>query len=257
MVESVTYKEVCRRYPAAKAEADRINTPYSYYVLGRLSLRLVPFFLRRGFAPNTITTLCMGCMLVGLALVLLGAVSRWLMVCGALCLNMAMMLDNVDGHVARFRDQCTRLGDFFDGMLSSIHYGLLPICLGLALYFGGPEPYEARLGIAIAPSAWLVLAVLRMFVSEATITVTVRGRALLEQRRYDLRVHSKRLLALANWVAEGEVALLLFVPLLGLLGPMHVFYTLFHIAGLAAATIQNGRDLAAADKADECERGAS
>ena len=100
----------------ARVLLERSNRPddgfYSTYVLRRASKPVTALALRLGLSPNRISLVSL---VIGLAAAASFAVGSWLgLVVGALLMQASLVVDCVDGEVARFTRSFSRLGAWLD-----------------------------------------------------------------------------------------------------------------------------------------------
>lgn len=245
-----TAASVRAAYPGPKAAADAGNTPYSFHVLARPSFHVASWFIRGGWSANGVTALNLVVLLAALVAVLLGGWSPWGFVMGGVLLHVVLLLDNVDGHVARFRGETSRFGELLDALVAWLHYTLLPLCLGVALFVGLREPYLEALGGRFQPEWWLVVGVVRMFACWMTIAIGVRARLQLGGADYESRAPNRGRLVSAKLVLEIEAPLLIVAAAVGVVGLLHSTYALVYVVVLIAVVNRNLRDMATADRSD-------
>jgi Family of unknown function (DUF5941)/CDP-alcohol phosphatidyltransferase len=85
---------------------------YSTFVLRRLSWRLTGLAERAGLTPNQVTSISFGLGLLAAGLLALGG--RGWSVAGALLLQLCLVVDCVDGELARYRRRFSRFGAWLD-----------------------------------------------------------------------------------------------------------------------------------------------
>jgi hypothetical protein len=129
---------------AARSAARPGDGFYSTFVLRRISARLTPWFVRHRVPANAVTSLSFA---VGVAAgVLFGLGAYASLVAGALLLQVSLVLDCVDGEIARATRTRTPFGAWLDGATDRIkEYGALA---GLAFAAHGLW-WLATLGMAI------------------------------------------------------------------------------------------------------------
>ncbi len=87
---------------------------FSTFVIRRLSRRLTGFGLAHGWTPNLVTVCSL---LIGVLAAALAAVDdRWTWVAAALLLQLALVVDCVDGEIARFTRRFSALGAWLDAV---------------------------------------------------------------------------------------------------------------------------------------------
>ena len=97
----------------ARLQANRVDDGfYSTFVVRRLSKPLTRVALRLGLSPNTVTVMSF---IIGLAAAAAFAVGeRWGLVLGAVLLQLSLIVDCVDGEVARATRRFTAVGAWLD-----------------------------------------------------------------------------------------------------------------------------------------------
>ena len=97
----------------AQLQANRVDDGfYSTFVVRRLSKPLTRIALRLGWSPNTITLISFAVGLAAAASFAVGA--RWALVLGAILLQLSLVIDCVDGEVARATRRFSALGAWLD-----------------------------------------------------------------------------------------------------------------------------------------------
>lgn len=124
---------------AAAAATDRRAGFYQSYVLRPLSLPLTPAFLRAGISANQATAIGA---LVGIAAAATAAAGTYEALLGAAFVrHFAVVMDFVDGNLARAHGLKTWAGKYFDGLTDALLDGLFVIGVGVGL--GGGYPTAA------------------------------------------------------------------------------------------------------------------
>jgi phosphatidylglycerophosphate synthase len=117
--------------------------PGDRFVTRAVSLRITRFLAARAVTPNQVTAVAS---VVGLAACALAAIGTWPLIAVAGLLMFAqVVLDSVDGELARILDRGSRLGMWLDNLSDDVIDNLLVVGLGLGL--GG---IWATVGIAAA-----------------------------------------------------------------------------------------------------------
>ncbi len=97
----------------ASLQANRVDDGfYSTFVVRRLSKPLTRLALRLGWTPNAVTVLSFAVGLLAAAAFAVG--SRWALVLGAVLLQLSLVIDCVDGEVARATRRFSALGAWLD-----------------------------------------------------------------------------------------------------------------------------------------------
>jgi len=143
--------------------------------------------LRLGISANQTT-------LIGLIVGIIGCVflafgSYWAAITGAALVNIAFLLDVMDGNVARYSNSPTKYGDYLDRMASAFITPLMFITVGVGV-FNHPEPYlnslsQIFLGADIDRSIYLVLGLLIALLSTFGFLVSANLWAVFSQKPID------------------------------------------------------------------------
>ena len=126
----------------------------------RLARLLIRPFARTGLTPNMVTAVSFACGLAS-ALVFAFAVETmagW----AALLFMMAVLIDHMDGELARMTGQTSELGHYLDYIVGTLNYAVLFIGLGIGLSDGPLGAGALALGLA-AGVANPVICALRMY----------------------------------------------------------------------------------------------
>lgn len=152
-----------RRYGQPPGLKDRRNEEHW---AGRLYMRdLSPYFswiaLRLGFSPNQLTYLMMGSGVLAGVVVSLpasGTGALWTALGGAVLIQVYLLLDCVDGEVARYLRQTSVAGVFLDRIGHYLSEVALLIGLGFAAQGGWESGGWVELGLVAALGAALIKA---------------------------------------------------------------------------------------------------
>ena len=110
---------------------------FSTYAVRPLSRRLTGVGLRRGWTPNGVTVVSLALGLVAAALVFTGQWWAWVLAAGLLML--ALVVDCVDGEIARFTRRFSPLGAFLDAVGDRVkEYAVLAAVAAVAVREGAP-----------------------------------------------------------------------------------------------------------------------
>ena len=246
MNKNITIENILKTYPLSKARSDRLNTPYSYYVLKGVSLRLVPIFLRFGLRPNQVTAIAFLILFLAFTAMVCGNLSKWAFLLGGVLINVVLILDNIDGYIARFNKQTTKLGKFLDTLLTWVHYALLPVFLGFGLFIAGPEWWVLKSNIIVPIWIWPVTGFVRSICYLFTIPLGSESKALLNGHGYDKRIKNVNTLILVKALVELEALFLVLGSIFSLVGIIHLIYFTLHVLIFVYVLIKNIYDLKAA-----------
>lgn len=106
---------------------------YGYYFFRPISLYVTYLALRLGFSANQVTVLQAVAGLAGA--VCLAFPSPALSIAGIVLLQLGYLLDNVDGEVARFRQQVSLTGKYLDTLGHELVVPCMYFALGVSAYF--------------------------------------------------------------------------------------------------------------------------
>jgi phosphatidylglycerophosphate synthase len=106
----------------------------------------------RWLTPNLVTTLGNAAKLLGAALIAID--HREHAVAAALAIQVGLLLDHLDGTIARYRDCGTMLGAFYDKVSDAVTWLAITGAIGWAAYL---DTGDARLSIAAVASAYALL----------------------------------------------------------------------------------------------------
>lgn len=239
----VSLAEIYQSYPPEKAQRDRLQNPYSYYVLAPLAFRLARVFINQRVSANTITLLGLLCVICGLSLL---SCSNFLL--GFIFLNLAILLDNIDGHVARCGGEASLFGALFDEMVSWCHFSLLPICLALGLFQSHPEAVIFPFAPLLPSWSWFAIGVVKLFSYLFAIVLGERVELLVGEQRALERSSSQPWVVFAKGLRELESPLSLIAAATGLLGVFFFGYACYQFSVLLYAIGRALRDMQRADQ---------
>ena len=96
-----------------KSEQDK-NELMGFYIMRPLSFYPTAVAMNFGLTANQITWISLIVVLVGCFLLAVG--NYWTALTGAALLNIWLILDFVDGNIARYEKACSRYGEFIDAL---------------------------------------------------------------------------------------------------------------------------------------------
>lgn len=162
--QNLTLAEIRSKFPEEKRELDKAN-PWAYFVIRPISFYPTWLFLRLGITANKTTLIGLITGIFGCVFLSLG--SYWAIIIGAILVNTGLLLDYVDGNIARVTDSSSKYGNYIDIISDYIIIGLMPIAIGIGLY-NHPDPYLNYLsnllfGVGISSSMYLIIGILYSF----------------------------------------------------------------------------------------------
>jgi hypothetical protein len=114
-MSKITVKQIKEKYLASKEKEKKFK--WTYYVRRPISYYLAWPFLRLGVSASAVTIVWLFVAIIGCGFMALGGYYN--MIIGAVLLEFAVILDCVDGHIARFT-RPTRTGDVLDTWVGEI-----------------------------------------------------------------------------------------------------------------------------------------
>lgn len=128
----ITVQGIRASYSTEKAAEDKKQV-WSYYVVRRASFYPTILFLKLGISANQATWFSIVIVILGCLLLAVGEyVGR---IGGALLVNIWLILDYIDGNIARYQKSSSAYGDFIDTLGGYIAYGLLFFSAGVGGYY--------------------------------------------------------------------------------------------------------------------------
>lgn len=126
----ITPKEIEARTMTPAKRASAKNDYFAFYVGRPLSYILTVPFLYTKMTPNQVTLLSIVPILVGFVLAYIGH-STSAFVWSWVCFFLWNLLDGVDGNMARYRKQFSKMGGVYDAMAGYIAMVLCPFAWGI------------------------------------------------------------------------------------------------------------------------------
>ena len=121
----------------------KIMRPLSFYVTG--------LFLSLKISANQASIL--GFCLAFIGCMLLASGNYPQMVVAFVLINFGILMDFVDGNIARYHDNPTYFGNFIDGLIGVAIYAMIPISLG----FGVSKINPSKLILSISPTNAIIM----------------------------------------------------------------------------------------------------
>lgn len=125
-----TYKEI--KYSLTKKKNSRSSLWVQLWVR-KASFPVTYCFINTGWTANEVSVLSW--IVIFMAAVLLGINNFWAMLAGVLLTNFWLVLDCVDGNIARVKKVKTFMGDFYDAVAGYGPFSFTTIGIGLAAYY--------------------------------------------------------------------------------------------------------------------------
>lgn len=140
----------------AKAQEDKKES-WGYYVVRPLSFYPTALFLRLGISANQATWISVFFLCIGLGM--LSAGPYWSVLLGATLVNVWLVLDFIDGNIARYQQTSSAYGEFIDALGAFLAYFLF-FAAGIGAYRNPDLLLVSRYpsgATALDPAAFLVL----------------------------------------------------------------------------------------------------
>ena len=134
-------------YAKEKAQSERTREFFAYAIYRPLSFRITPFFIRSGLSANAVSAIALATALTMPLVAFLGLPGAWLWLAAAAV--SCLVLDCVDGNIARAVGSEDTSGEYIDSMVGKAYYILL------ALALAGMASHEVP---GLATGYWLCIA---------------------------------------------------------------------------------------------------
>ena len=133
--QTMKLKDIKNSYFLTKQKQDRKDL-WLYYVARRISFYPTWLFLKLGISANQATYISMITGIIGCGLLAFGDYS--IRIVGALLVSFWIVLDCVDGNIARFKNSTSNYGEFLDALSGYIMNVFLFLSVGIGA-FNYPE----------------------------------------------------------------------------------------------------------------------
>lgn len=153
-------------YTVDKKDQDREDV-WLYYIMRRISFYPTLLFLKMGVSANQATYISMVVGVIGCGFLAFG--NCGIRIAGASLVNLWIILDCVDGNIARYRKTFSHYGEFIDALSGYMMNGLLFLSVGIGAFihiessFGVVTQFlciNLNEGILIILGAWASLAII-------------------------------------------------------------------------------------------------
>ena len=128
------YKEIEQKTMTPQKREESKDDWFSFYVGRKITYWMTIPFLYTSATPNQITFVSIAILVIGF-LINCFAHSQVLMIVAWSCYFLWGMFDGVDGNLARYKRQVSRLGDIYDTMGGYAAYGLMYLGMGIGAFF--------------------------------------------------------------------------------------------------------------------------
>lgn len=133
MSSKLTIENIRATYTEEKKAIDRMSGLWGYLVMRKLSFYPTWLFIKLGFSANQVSVLGIVFLLAGCLFLLPGDQKN--VVTGAIFLNTYLLLDYVDGNVARYTGKSgSKTGMLLERVSAFLDKGLVYACPGSVLH---------------------------------------------------------------------------------------------------------------------------
>lgn len=165
-------KEIKSHYTGTKARMEQEKHGFFFRrIIRPISFYLTPPFLILCISANQVTILSFIMGLTGVGLLTTG--DYYLMLTGSFLLLIFLMLDFIDGNIARFQKKTSHFGKFLDGVSGNVIYTLIPFCLGTGSINAS---HESDL-IALSPGSAVIVSFVFSYLFTFSLYIRWRFRA--------------------------------------------------------------------------------
>ena len=213
--------------------SERRNRIYSHFVLRRPGRWCLPLALRLGLNPNQVTAGALLVTVAGMVLLAIGGLA--FSIAGIVAVHAGIVLDNLDGDLARHTGTTSRKGEFLDALMGYIYGGFVLLSVGIGAARTPDFGYEWMSGfVDFEPEMFINVGLLAGFLFFAARLISLRYRRIFERSIGEGSTNARRIALnifdfLPLLLAVGVVTRSLSVVLLA--------YAMFHLASLVAISI--------------------
>ena len=207
----VTIKDIKERYLASKEKEKRFK--WTYYVRRPVSYYVAWPFLKLGVSATSVTILWLFIAVIGCAIIASGGYLN--MIIGTAILEFAVILDCVDGHIARLT-RPTHIGDVLDTWVSEILLVASIFSVGIGLSNSHDLFLDRVMPSAINNTTFIYLGFFGALAALSSWTVRLHWRTItlklsLTDMEFDLHNSKKTLIVDNLFHYSGAVTMLLTV----------------------------------------------
>lgn len=116
-------------YPPEK-EKENKETVWEHYFARKIAFLIAPIFLKTKISANQISILAIIIGIIAATLIMLG--DFWMLLLGAILMQLWLILDKVDGVIARYRKMVTPFGKFLEELDGAVIAALFFSSIGVA-----------------------------------------------------------------------------------------------------------------------------
>lgn len=153
--KTVTPSQIRSAYDKRKQTTDREFHYWAYIAIRPLSFYVTVPFIRLGLSATAVTLIGALILFLGFVAIAFSSGSLGSLVAGAVLVNIWYLSDFVDGNIARYNGEVSKLGGFLDSLVGQFYGQILPVCVGFALLsykhsFWGLHEHALYIGLGTA-----------------------------------------------------------------------------------------------------------
>ena len=154
MKNELNFKISPEIYPPEKEKANK-ETVWEHYFARKIAFLVVPIFLKMKISANQISILAIIIGIIAAIFIMLG--DFWAILSGAILMQVWLILDKVDGVIARYRKTTSKFGEFleeFDGAIIAVLF-FSSIGVAASKFPGSLPPF-----LQLPPYLFIILGIL-------------------------------------------------------------------------------------------------
>lgn len=157
MENKLNFKISPEIYPTEKEKQNK-ETIWEHYFARKIAFLITPIFLKLKVSANQISILAIITGIGAAILIIVG--DFWIILLGAILMQLWLIFDKVDGIIARYKKTITQFGEFleeFDGVvIAALFFSSIGVA---ASKFPGPLPFS----LEFSPHFFIILGILTSF----------------------------------------------------------------------------------------------
>ena len=213
--------------------SERRNRIYSHFVLRRLGRWCLPGAVKLGLSPNQVSAAALVVTVAGMGLLAVGGAV--FSIAGILTVHLGLVLDNLDGDLARLTTRTSRRGEFLDAIMGYFYGAMVLPAVGIGVARAPDLGYDMMSKIVEFQSeVFTDVGVWSGFIFLSSRLVSLRHRAIFEQSVGEGSANIRR-------VALNILDFLPFFLVLGAvtrsMSVVLIAFVIFHVASLLYITL--------------------
>ncbi len=156
-MEKLDFKISPEIYPSKK-EKENKETVWEHYFARKIAFLIVPLFLKTKISANQVSILAIIIGIIAAILIIKG--DFWMILLGAILMQVWLIFDKTDGIVARYRKTTSKFGEFLEEFSGAVIVALFFSSIGVAASkFPGVLPFSLK----FLPHLFIILGILTSF----------------------------------------------------------------------------------------------